>query len=385
MEIRKIAEEEIHQIKKLRDYAFRTPGRGGEEDFLFWMEKATRLGAFLNEKLSAQVMTYPLEISFLGQKIKMGGVAYVATFPENRRGGFIRALMRASLNEMKDKGQLVSYLHPFDIPFYQKFGFDLVANEVSATLVLKNLMQRSSGQGSIVRTSANQSLFSEVKAVYETYANQHHGMLIRDDAWWTRLMRRGYTQEAALFCGPKGEARGYLLYTFDKTEMVIHELVALDSTAESELWAFVSSHDSMFETVRATHFGTPDEIASTLPNITGLSIETEFNWMARIVDVEAFLNAISFQTAEKVYVEIKNDVVDFNNGIFELGEKVRRVQSAPNDLLLQTDIGSFSQMMFGFKRPKELRYYGKVSASETVLTIFEAAIPHDKPRFYDGF
>lgn len=98
-----------------------------------------------------------------------------------------------------------------------------------------------------------------------------------------------------------------------------------------------------------------------------------------------FLNAISFQTAEKVYVEIKNDIVDFNNGIFELGEKVRRVQSAPNDLLLQTDIGSFSQMMFGFKRPKELRYYGKVSASETVLTIFEAAIPHDKPRFYDGF
>ncbi|EMG26848.1 hypothetical protein LFLEISCH_14372, partial [Listeria fleischmannii subsp. fleischmannii LU2006-1] len=30
------------------------------------------------------------------------------------------------------------------------------------------------------------------KAVYETYANQHHGMLIRDDAWWDRLMRRGY-------------------------------------------------------------------------------------------------------------------------------------------------------------------------------------------------
>ncbi|WP_088815499.1 MULTISPECIES: enhanced intracellular survival protein Eis [Listeria] len=385
MEIRKIAEEEIHQIKRLRDYAFRTPGGGGEEDFLFWMERATRLGAFSDGKLSAQVMTYPLDVSFLGQKIKMGGVAYVATFPENRRSGFIRALMTASLNEMKELGQLVSYLHPFDIPFYQKFGFDLVANEVSVSLKLKNLKRRSSGRGEIVRTSANQPDFSDVRAVYETYATNHHGMLVRGDDWWGRLSRRGYTNEVALFRDEQNEPRGYLLYGFKGSEMLVHELIALDFAAECELWAFISSHDSMFETVQATHFGTPAEVALALPNVTGLKMETEFNWMARIVEVEAFLNAISFQTAEKVYVEIQNDVADFNHGIFEIGDKIRRVESAPNDLLLQTDIGTFSQMMFGFMRPKELAYYGKMTASDKVLAIFEAAIPNVKPRFYDGF
>ncbi|WP_162148124.1 hypothetical protein [Listeria floridensis] len=33
MEIREIQKEEIHKIKKLRDYAFRTSSGGGEEDF----------------------------------------------------------------------------------------------------------------------------------------------------------------------------------------------------------------------------------------------------------------------------------------------------------------------------------------------------------------
>ncbi len=378
-------EEEIHQIKSLRDYAFRTPGRGGEEDFLFWMDRATRLGAFSDGKLNAQVITYPLEISFLGQKIKMGGVAYVAIFPENRRSGFIRALMTESLHQMRESGQLVSYLHPFDISFYEKFGYRLVANEISATLELKNVLRRFSGQGKIVRTSSKQADFKDVQAIYEKYAHIHHGMLVRDDAWWSRLMRRGYTNEVALFRNEQNEPLGYVMYTFKESEMVIHELIALDYEAECELWAFVSSHDSMFKTVRATHFGTPNEIALLLPNVTQLAIQTEFNWMARIVDVEMFLNEISFKTKKTVYVQIENDVADFNNGIFEIGDIVRRVETAPNDLLLKTDIGSFSQMIFGFMRPNELVYYKKIVADKETVDIFEAAIPNEKPRFYDGF
>ena len=57
----------------------------------------------------------------------MGGIAGVATWPENRRQGHVSTLLKHALQEMKSKGQTLSFLHPFSIPFYRKFGWELYA------------------------------------------------------------------------------------------------------------------------------------------------------------------------------------------------------------------------------------------------------------------
>ena len=60
-----------------------------------------------------------------GQEWKMGGIAGVATYPEYRRNGYVKKLLIQALEKMRNDQQIVSLLHPFDIGFYRKFGWEV--------------------------------------------------------------------------------------------------------------------------------------------------------------------------------------------------------------------------------------------------------------------
>jgi predicted acetyltransferase len=59
----------------------------------------------------------------------MGGIAGVATWPEYRRNGNVADLVKHALQQMKEDGCAISYLHPFKVSFYHKYGWELIANK----------------------------------------------------------------------------------------------------------------------------------------------------------------------------------------------------------------------------------------------------------------
>lgn len=388
LEIREIQKEEIHQMKKLRDYAFRTSSGGGEEDFFYWMDHGNRLGAFKDNELAAQVVTYPLEVMLFGERYQMGGIAYVATYPEHRRGGLIRQLMTKSIEAMKEKGQIVSYLQPFDVRFYRKFGYELGFHMAHLHLKLDQFVRKSSGIGQIKRINHSSPEFAFIKEVYHQYSSAHQGMLVRDEAWWARLTRRGFTKEMALYFDENGEAKGYLSFGFEGTKMIIRELIALTSEAENELWAFISSHDSMFDIVELENTGDIQELALGLTNPTALKVEEELSYMLRIVDVKEFLRRYPFKKHEKpLYIRVTDEVAPFNSGVYkiEAGVLQENDNGETYENLLEIEIGTLSQMLLGAVRPRMLNAYHKITASEETINLLEAIIPQTSPRFYDHF
>ncbi|WP_239255661.1 GNAT family N-acetyltransferase [Listeria ilorinensis] len=387
MEIRQIHEEEIHKIKQLRDYSFRHPARGGDEDFMFWMNRATRLGAFEKDKLLAQVLTYPLAASFYEQTFAMGGIVYVASFPENRGGGLIRKLMHASLVEMRQKGQLLSYLRPFSVPFYRKFGYELFTEELAVELSAAHLPRNKEYTGILERTSHHEVSFEDVKDIYDRYQKRKNGMLVRDPAWWSRLLRRGFTNEAVLYRDQDGQPQGYALYTFEGDTMVIYELAALTNEAEKAIWQFVKSHQSMFQTVKAMNVGNIRDLALWLTDPTDLAITETLSFMMRIVDVQPFLEKIPFNhLAEPLYLEISNDFAEWNNGCYQITKQgVVRIDHVPAEKGLRADIQTFSQMMTGFIRPTKLAYYEKLQGKAETIQQWEAALPIRETQLFDTF
>lgn len=388
MKIREIQKEEIHQMKKLRDYAFRNSSGGGEEDFFYWMDHGNRLGAFENDELAAQVVTYPLAVTLFGERYKMGGIAYVATYPEHRRGGLIRQLMTKSIKMMKEKGQLISYLHPFDVRFYRKFGYELGFHSTQLHLELNQFTRKSAGIGQIKRINHSSPEFAFIKEIYHEYTRNHQGMLVRDDVWWDRLVRREFTKEMAIYFDEKGEAKGYLSFAFEGMKMIIREFIALTSEAENELWAFISSHDSMFDIVELENAGDIQEFALGLTNPTALKIEEELSFMVRIVDVKEFLARYPFKKHEEVlYIQVHDEVAPFNNGVYkiEAGTLKELENGEAQENLLEIEIGTLSQMLLGATRPQILNAYQKITASEAMIDLLEQIIPKSSPRFYDHF
>ncbi|MBC1436016.1 GNAT family N-acetyltransferase [Paenilisteria rocourtiae] len=387
VELREIKESEIGKVKELRDYAFRVPASGGEDDFNYWVQNARRLGLFYGEHLLAQVLTYPLSVSILGERFSMGGIAYVASFPEFRNGGLITRLMTESLVRMRDAGQLVSYLSPFSIPFYRRFGYEVFTEKVELEIPSHALPDMGTVPGRVMRlTSKDGTGISVVRELYNRLAlTKKSGMMMRDDAWWLRLARRGYTKEIAVYCDMNGVTMGYMLFTLDAEVFKVHEMVTLNYEAEKGLWRFIGTHGMMVDRVVAKNVGSLRDVSLAFPSPDFQKREI-LDFMMRIVDVEAFLSKYRFEwTDNALYLQVEDEIAPWNEGVFEIrGSFVKRVESTKEPVLAIT-IQALGQMLMGFARPRDLVHYEKAQGSDITVEAWEKAIPHVRSDFYDAF
>lgn len=120
-------EEDMHLM--IDDYAFRaTPHAPAPEE-----EQRKHLPYLANTRLPhafdaegtpvARLSIYPQTMNVRGKMLTAGGVGGVASLPNGRRGGMVRALMETSFGYMHEDGQAVSGLYPFRESFYQRLGY----------------------------------------------------------------------------------------------------------------------------------------------------------------------------------------------------------------------------------------------------------------------
>src|SRR5699024_6424227 len=65
-----------------------------------------------------------LKVESLLKKVKMGGVGYVASYPENRGQGDINRLMNEIILELYKQNYAISNLAPFSESFYRCYGYE---------------------------------------------------------------------------------------------------------------------------------------------------------------------------------------------------------------------------------------------------------------------
>src|SRR5699024_9273156 len=73
-------------------------------------------GIMQEDQLAAKMHVIPLSSYIHGKEFKMGGISSVATWPEYRRQGKVKDLLYHGLQQMKQDGQTISFLHPFSMP-----------------------------------------------------------------------------------------------------------------------------------------------------------------------------------------------------------------------------------------------------------------------------
>ena len=80
----------------------------------------------LDGELVASLVLYPLQAFVRGQLVPATGIGSVAVSPEHRRRGVAEALLRATLRELRQRGDALCLLYAFRSDFYRKFGWSLV-------------------------------------------------------------------------------------------------------------------------------------------------------------------------------------------------------------------------------------------------------------------
>lgn len=390
MELRQLRQDEFEASTKLSEYAFqytltseeKESRKNGFKPEQFW-------GIFDGEGLQAKLTLLPLQIYLQGKVVQMGGIAGVATWPENRRKGNVSTLLKHALQEMKGQGQTVSFLHPFSIPFYRKFGWELYTDYKKYTIPVHKLPPKVEVPGRIVRDVVD---ISTLDAMYQSFASRYNGTLVRDEAWWKQSVLDD-DGHSVVYYSAEGEAQGYALYKLSDKELECEEFIYLNEEARSAIWTFFSNHDSRIEQVKMTLVPADDQLPFMLPD-PRVTQETVPYFMARIVDLKFFLEQYSFvgNKEAELTIQVKDLAAPWNSGLWKLSVKedgsADVFQLAPDDdqqTDLSTDIQTLSALFMGYKRPRELYQMNRLDGDPLKITQLESIIPIQQTLLIDYF
>jgi predicted acetyltransferase len=403
LDIRHIRKEHFPDSVDLWEFAFQQDltAQQREERIAQLVEKEC-WGAYVDGKLAARMSVLDLHTWLHGKRFDMGGIASVATWPEYRRGGLVAGLLQHALRLMKEQGQTLSFLHPFQFGFYRKFGWETYCDYKKYEIPTALLPKLPAPQGRFVRVNQD---FELLNGVYHTYAVRYNGTLDRNEKWWEQRIKGRRSGDFAVYFNANSEAIGYVQYDVKDRVCKIHELVALNFEAEQALWRFISDHDSMIEKVVLQ--APADDCLPFLLDNPRIKQEIVPYFMARIVDVAGFLEQFPFEAdgASEFVLDIKDTHAEWNNGKFAV--KIDASGAASVEKLLEghagaieategssaqasasalaCDISTLAAMFMGFQRPSFLQRINRLHGSDEAVQSMEALLPHRQTYLADYF
>lgn len=139
MLVRPITKEERLQSAQLFAIAFESPF--DPNDLTPFAENPCIWAAFDEEsgEMMSTVYVTDYRVQFDGDRYKMGGIGGVASLPQYRRAGGIRACFQKALPILYREGYVFSYLYPFSTAYYRKFGYESCVQRYLAVLDLRQL------------------------------------------------------------------------------------------------------------------------------------------------------------------------------------------------------------------------------------------------------
>ncbi|MEH7226242.1 GNAT family N-acetyltransferase [Bacillus sp. JJ1566] len=381
MAIERITEDRFMDSVRLSEYAFSYKVPVERLDEIFKKIKKHQIyGIYENEKFAAKFHLIPLTTYVGDQSFKMGGIAGVATYPEFRRRGYVKDLLTYALETMKTQGFVVSMLHPFDVTFYRKYGWELFSERLKTVHQRSDLVMLEPLVGSVKRYQLENVYLNELNQIYAQYATQFSGMLVREDDWWRSVVD---DLNIAIYYDSEQKPTGYILYETKDNKMTVEEFVPVNFEARRGLWNFICQHDSMISELEMTTYE-KEPLFFALKMQKTVKREVSPYFMVRIVDVESFLKEYKFARNEELKLQVADPFAPWNEKTFLIKEGEVRV-TKEKEGALKLSINALSTALFGHKRPTELFAAGMIDGAENNLEAFEKMIPTRPAYMYDFF
>jgi predicted acetyltransferase len=400
LEIKKVGPEHLEQYNQLLRYVFQVTDRelhqiGWDDQEIMQaklpiLEQAEVLGWFDGDLLVSQVVTYPWQVRIFNRTYQMGGLTGVGTYPEYASQGLMYNLLERSLETMREKGQSISFLFPYSVPYYRRKGWEIISDKISYEIQDHQLPKHREVSGEMVRVPAEGEA---VKFTYERFAMQTHGALLRNDLAWQEYWRwEPNDMMAAIYYNEQGQPDGYVLYRIADEVFRIKDMIFVNEEARTGIWNFISAHFSMIDKVIGNTY--TDEPLAFLFEDSAIKETISPYYMARIVDFEQFIVQYPFKpdTSNRTWTfTLKDPFVRWNQGRFTLninkaGQAHVIRHDPPSDQEGdQIDIQTMTTMLMGYKRPDYLYRIGRINCQPETIDMLEDAIEQQTPYFSDYF
>jgi predicted acetyltransferase len=294
-----------------------------------------------------------------GGRVPAAGVTVVGVLPTHRRRGVLTAMMRAQLDDVRERGEPVAYLWASEGTIYGRFGYGIgsFAGEFVVPRT-RTAFAVPAPVGARARIVPLEEALELIPPLYEQVAVETPGMFARTREWWeTRALadpewrRRGGGELVRVVLEVDGRTEGYALYRLNasfehgsstgKTQVV--EAMAVSPAGTAAIWRYLFDVDWM-DAVEAWQLPVDHPLLYLLAEPRRLRFTIGDALWVRLVDVEAALAARTYVPSEPVVLDVLDGFCPWNEGRYRVGEGVARTDDEAD---LRLDVSALGSVYLG--------------------------------------
>jgi predicted acetyltransferase len=323
-------------------------------------------GAFEGKRAVGGAGAFPFELSVPGGTVPCAGVTVVGVYPTHRRRGILTSLMRAQLDDVRERGEPVAALWASDERIYGRYGYGL------ASLVGEIELPRQHGAFAgpfeargTVRYVEPADVPVTLGPIWDHVLRERPGMLRRSTDWWEARVVYDSPQWRG-GAGPKrfavveldGTVEGYAIYRhapnweggFDAGKMVAIEVLARSLQAERELWRYLLDMEWTSK-LSARLLPLDHPLLLIVAESRRLRMRIGDGLWVRLVELGTALGSRSYSAPGPLVVQVADDFCPWNAGRWKLEDGEARKTRAEADLACDvTALGSVYLGGFTFGR-----------------------------------
>jgi predicted acetyltransferase len=315
---------------------------------------------------------FPFELTVPGGRVRAAGVTVVGVLPTHRRRGILREMMRAQLDDVRERGEAVAYLWASEATIYGRFGYGIasLSGEIDLPRNRSAFHDPLEPRGRVRLVDTDEAL-ELVPPVYERVAAETPGMFGRTRDWWEaraladpEWRRQGGGELNRAVLDLDGAPQAYALYrlhpSFENFSSTGYtraiEAMGVTPQATAEIWRFLLDVDWM-ERVKAALLPVDHPLFFLLAEPRRMRFIVADALWVRLVDVEAALGARTYGAGEPVVAEVADAFCPWNEGRWRIGDGAARTDDSAD---LRLDVSALGSVYLGGFTFAELARAGRI-------------------------
>ena len=292
--------------------------------------------------------SHRLEMSIPGSSAVIAGVANIAVQPTHRRQGVMTRMMHHQIKDIHEREEPLAALFARESVIYGRFGYGI------GSLHERWMIDRQYNGYARPHESRGRIVFvdpvditKELPEVFRRSTMDRPGVFQRAPHQWKRDSQAPEHKQGGpggLFYAAYedgGRVDGYATYRINGSTLVVNELMAATTEANTALWRFCFDTDLMSST-EALKRPVDDPLPWMLADPRRLQRSTRDGMWLRLIDVGASLELRRYMQSDSLVLEVRDELCPWNEGRFELEGSAEgatcRVSSSSPDLVLAVSV-----------------------------------------------
>jgi predicted acetyltransferase len=332
LQIRRITEDEFVPFLLASELASGdVPDRDEIERERSIAEPDRNFAAFDGPDIVGTAGAFTMPMTVPGGPLMIGYPTLVGVLPTHRRRGIGARLMRALLDDARERGELLSVLYASEGGIYGRYGFGLGTIGVRLRIdTARSAFVRGYEASGQVRLVDRERAAKEILGVHEATRLGISGMVHLDERRLAYVIghEHGADKLRASFFALHEGATGVDGYTMYKVAQDWHEgmpnstlhvrdLVAAHPGAYADLWRFVLDVD-LVTSVEAWNRPIDEPLFHLMREPRRLRARMSDNLWVRLVDVPSALAARRYAAAGRLVLEVADPFCPWNGGRYAL-------------------------------------------------------------------